>query len=205
MPSVKEIPVRFVVERAKAQDCAEAALPYRTLIADWYEENHYTLEGYETLHEIDEHFPELKEKPETDSQTEPVIIPGCVLGRFRTDPESARLLVRIIHEIHRRMTIPQKESRKATRPEDVRQDTWTWAHVMRVMLRAGIIGTNHKSSFGDMIERILGKKVKRNSIRRSTKGDYRIVDAFDYEIEKADADICNEIRGLFMPLLMPKK
>jgi hypothetical protein len=46
MPSVKEIPVRFVVERAKAQDCAEAALPYRTLIADWYEENHYTLEGY---------------------------------------------------------------------------------------------------------------------------------------------------------------
>ena len=77
------------------------------------------------------------------------------------------------------MTIPQKESRKATRPEDVRQDTWTWAHVMRVMLRAGIIGTNHKSIFGDMIERILGKKVKSNSIRRSTKGDYRIVDAFD--------------------------
>ena len=108
MPSVKEIPVRFVVERAKAQNCADAALPYRTLIADWYEENHYTLEGYETLHEIDEHFPELREKPKTDSQTEPIIIPGCVLGRFRTDPESAKLLVQIIHEIHRRMTIPQK-------------------------------------------------------------------------------------------------
>lgn len=205
MPSIKEIPVRFVVARAKAQSSAGAVMTLRSLVADWYEENHYTLEGYETLREIEDCLPERRKKAKTVSMTEPVIMPGCILGRFRTNAESANLLIKIIHEIHRRMTIPTEESRKATRPEDVRQTSWTWPHVMRVMVRSGIVKEDlTKAEFGAMIEQILGDKVKPNSIRRVTHGDYRIVQAYDYDIEQADADICKEIHGLFAPLLMPQ-
>lgn len=205
MPSVKEIPVRFVVERAKAQDSAEAVMALRNLVADWYQENHYTLEGYETLRKIEDCLPERVKKAKTISLKEPVVMPGCILGRFRTNAESANLLIEIIHEIHRRMTIPMEESRKAKRSEDVRQTSWTWPHVMRVMVRSGIVKEDlTKAEFGAMIEQILGDKVKPNSIRRVTHGDYRIVQAYDYDIEQADADICNEIHGLFAPLLMPQ-
>lgn len=206
MPSIKEIPVGFVVERAKAQTCADAAKPYRDLIADWFEENHCELEGYETLREIDDHFPSLKPTAIEASLHEHVVMPGCVLGRFRTNAESVALLVKIIHEIHRRMTIPLEESRRARRPEDVRQTTWTWPHVMRVMVRSGIIDENTtKAVFGSLIEQILGNKVKPNSIRRVTHGDYRIVKKYKYDVTKVDEDICNEILSLFMPLLSPKK
>ena len=205
MPSITDIPVRFVVMRAKAQACAEAALPLRTLIADWYKENHYELEGYETLREIDDHFPSIGQMAEIISMTESVTMPGCVLGRFRTDQKSANLLSAIIHEIHRRMTIPTEDSRKATRPEDIRQTSWTWPHVMRVMARSGIVkGDINKSEFGAMIEQILGDKVKPNSIRRVNHGDYRVAKLLDYSLKKEDSDICNEILGLFMPLLKPK-
>ena len=205
MPSITDIPVRFVVARAKAQSSAGAVMTLRSLVADWYEENHYTLEGYETLREIEDCLPERRKKAKTVSMTEPVIMPGCILGRFRTNAESANLLIKIIHEIHRRMNIPMEESRKATRPEDVRQTSWTWPHVMRVMVRSGIVDDEiNKSEFGAMIEQILDGKVKKNSIRRVTHGDYRIVKTFDYNLSDADAHICNEILGLFMPLLKPK-
>ncbi len=205
MPSIKEIPVRFVVARAKAQACAEAALPLRTLIADWYKENHYELEGYETLREIDDHFPSAEQMAEIVSMTENVTMPGCVLGRFRTDQKSANLLAKIIHEIHRRMTIPTENSRKATRPEDVRQTSWTWPHVMRVLVRSGIVKEDiTKSEFGAMIEQILGDKVKQNSIRRVNHGNYRVAEIYEYDLSKADSDICTEILGLFMPLLKPQ-
>jgi hypothetical protein len=205
MPSITDIPVRFVVMRAKAQACAEAALPLRTLIADWYKENHYELEGYETLREIDDHFPSIEQMAEIISMTESVTMPGCVLGRFRTDQKSANLLSAIIHEIHRRMTIPTEDSRKATRPEDIRQTSWTWPHVMRVMARSGIVkGDITKSEFGAMIEKILGDKVKPNSIRRVNHGDYSVTKLLDYSLKKEDSDICTEILGLFMPLLKPK-
>ena len=205
MPSIKEIPVRFVVMRAKAQSNAGAVLTLRSLVADWYEENHYTLEGYETLREIENCLPEKRNKAKTVSMTEPVIMPGCILGRFRTNAESANLLIKIIHEIHRRMNIPKEDSYKATRPEDVRQTSWTWPHVMRVMVRSGIVKEDiTKAEFGAMIEQILDGKVKPNSIRRVTHGDYRIVKLYDYDLKKADSDICNEILGLFMPLLMPR-
>jgi hypothetical protein len=206
MPSIKEIPVRFVIERAKAQDSAEAALPLRTLIADWYKENHYELEGYETLREIDDHFPSIEQMAEIVSMTEPVTMPGCVLGRFRTDQKSANLLSAIIHEIHRRMNIPMKESRKATRPEDVRQTSWTWPHVMRVMVRSGIVKDDiSKSEFGAMIEQILGDKVKANSIRRANYGVYDIVNTPDFNLSEQDKDVIREITALFLPLTMPKK
>lgn len=204
MPNVKEIPVGFVVERAKAQTCADAAKPYRNLIADWFKENHYELEGYETLREIDDHFPSLKPKAIEVSMREHIVMPGCVLGRFRTNAESADLLVKIIHEIHRRMTIPLEESRRAQRPEDVRQTTWTWPHVMRVMVNSGIIDENTtKAVFGSLIEHILGNKVKPNSIRRVTHGDYNIVRKYTFDIKQADRAICDEILRLFMPLLSP--
>ena len=205
MPSITDIPVRFVVARAKAQSSAGAVMTLRSLVADWYEENHYTLEGYETLREIEDCLPERRKKAKTVSMTEPVIMPGCILGRFRTNAESANLLIKIIHEIHRRMTIPTEESRKATRPEDVRQTSWTWPHVMRVMARSGIVkGDITKSEFGAMIEQILGDKVKPNSIRRVNHGDYSVTKLLDYSLKKEDSDICTEILGLFMPLLKPK-
>ena len=200
MPNLREIPVGFVVEQAKEQKSAGEARPYRSLLAAWFQHNHCEPEGYEALRDIDDHF-----TTDTAKIQPLVLLPGCVLGRFRTNPAHANQLVTIVREIHRRMNIPMEISNKATRPEDIRQSSWTWPHVMRVMKRKGIIDDKTtKAVFGALIERILGDKVKPNSIRRTRIGDYCIVDLYDYKISTADADICNEITELFMPLLRPK-
>ena len=201
MANFREIPVSFVVDRARAQKCALEARPYRSLLEDWFSEIHCEIEGYESLHAIDVRFPELSQSANTISMGPAVVLPGCVLGRFRQEKESAALLVSIIHEIHRRMTIPIEESKKAQRPEDVRQTTWTWAHVMRVMIRRGIVaeGTS-KSVFGAMIEQVLGEKVRANSIRRARHCNFDMVLKYDYDLSDADKTICAEIFSLFMPL-----
>ena len=200
MPNLREIPVGFVVEQAKEQKSAGEARPYRSLLAAWFQQNHCEPEGYEALRDIDDHF-----TTGTANIQPLVVLPGCVLGRFRTNPAHANQLVTIIREIHRHMNIPMEISNKATRPEDIRQTSWTWPHVMRIMKRTGIIDEKTtKAVFGALIERILGDKVKPNSIRRTRIGDYCIVDLYDYKISTADADICNEITELFMPLLRPK-
>ena len=201
MPNLRDIPVGFVVEQAKEQKSAGEARPYRSLLSAWFQHNHCEPEGYEALRAIDDHF-----TTDTANIVPLVVLPGCVLGRFRTNPAHANQLVTIIREIHRRMNIPMEISNKATRPEDIRQTSWTWPHVMRVMKRKGIIDEKTtKAVFGALIERILGDKVKPNSIRRTRIGDYDIANLFDYSISMADTDICNEITELFMPLLRPKK
>jgi hypothetical protein len=202
MANWRDIPVDYVVERAKGQQTLQEATPYRSLLEGWFRENHWEAEGYGALHAIDSHFQTGKTVP----IKELVVLPGCVMGRFRNDAASANQLVKIIHEIHRRMTIPLSESRKATRKEDIRQTTWTWPHVMRVMKRRGIIDDNTtKSVFGNMIEKILGEeKVKPNSIRRVTHGNYEIVDTPDYDLKPADKEVCQEILELFLPLLLPR-
>ncbi len=200
MPNLREIPVGFVVKQAKEQKSAVEARPYRSLLTAWFQQNHCEPEGYEALRDIDDHF-----APATTNLQPLVLLPGCVLGRFRTNVAYANQLVKIIREIHRRMNIPQEVSRNASRPEDIRQTSWTWPHVMRVMKRTGIIDEKTtKAVFGALIERILGDKVKPNSIRRTRIGDYGIVDLYDYTISKADQDVCNEIWELFLPLLKPK-
>lgn len=200
MPNLREIPVGFVVKQAKEQKSAGEARPYRSLLTAWFQENHCEPEGYEALRAIDDHF-------STDATDEQplVLLPGCVLGRFRTNVAHANQLVKIIREIYRRMNIPLDVSRKATSKEDIRQTSWTWPHVMRVMKRTGIIDDKTtKAVFGALIEQILGDKVKPNSIRRTKIGNYDIVDRYDYNISVADTDICNEILEQFMPLLKPK-
>lgn len=202
--NVKLIPVDFVVERALAQNCADAAQPYRQLIEEWFSRNSCEAEGYEALKTIDDCFsPTAKEIHMGEGML--VMLPGCVLGRFRTEVGAANMLVRILREIHRRMTIPEAESRKATRPEDVRQTTWTWPHVMRVMKRKDIIAEDtRKAVFGALIEQVLGDRVKPNSIRRANYGDYSIVDTYDYDLKDADKAIIKEITSLFIPLFMPR-
>ena len=205
MANNKEVPVSFIVDHAKAQKSALAASPYRTLLNDWFSEIHCEIEGYESLRAIDAHFSDENTGAKTISLGEAVVLPGTILGRFRTEPASALLLYSIIHEIHRRMTIPLAESRKAKRPEDVRHSSWTWPHVMRVMIRRGIMAdTTTKAQFGATIEQILGNKVKPNSIRRVNNGDYSVATLWDYDLTDVDKDVCNEILELFMPLLMPK-
>lgn len=203
MPSFKEIPIKYVAERAKAQPTAAEARPYRELLSDWFKENHCEAEGFLLLKSIDDQFPPAN----TKASKEEILIhlPDIVLGRFRSNAESANMLVGIIHEIHRRMTIPLEESKKAKRPEDMRKTSWTWPHVMKVMKDRGIINEkSSKAQFGAMIERILGDKVRPNSIRRTKYGDYSIVKKFKYDLSDFDEDVCHEILGLFMPLLSTK-
>lgn len=205
MANIRLIPVEFIVERAKALKTAAEAQPLRQLIADWFASNHNEAEGYSVLSDIDSSFPSAKQIS-LNGDAEPVVLPGCVLGRYRNNQTEARMLVAIIHEIHRRMNIPPEESRKAKRPEDVRQDSWTWPHVMRVMIRHDIIsGNTNKATFGAMIEQVLGDKVKKNSIRRAKYGNYSIVETYDFDLSVQDKDVVKEITSLFLPLIMPKK
>ena len=206
MPNIRLIPVEFIVEQAKALKTAAEALPLRQLIKDWFASNHNEAEGYLVLSDIDEHFMPAKVVDlNGDEEAEPVVLQGCVVGKFRTNQLYARMLYSIIHEIHRRMNIPTEESRKATRPEDVRQDSWTWPHVMRVMIRRGIIKDDtDKTNFGAMIEQILGSKVKKNSIRRTNHSDFSIVKKSDLVLKDQDKEIIKEITGLFLPLIKPQ-
>lgn len=206
MINIRQIPVEFIVERAKALKTAAEALPLRQLIADWFASNHNEAEGYLAMNDIDEHFNPAKVVDMNGGEgSEPVVLQGCVLGRFRTNQLYARMLVAIIHEIHRRMNIPSEKSRKATRPEDVRQDSWTWPHVMRVMIRRGIINDDTKKSpFGAMIEQVLGNKVKKGSIRRTNHCDFSIAEKEDYSLTDQDKEIIRDITSLFLPLFMPK-
>ena len=205
MPNIRLIPVEFIVEQAKALKTAAEALPLRQLIKDWFASNHNEAEGYLVLSDIDEHFTPAKVVDlNGDEEAESVVLQGCVVGKFRTNQLYARMLYSIIHEIHRRMNIPTEESRKATRPEDVRQDSWTWPHVMRVMIRRGIIKDDtDKTNFGAMIEQILGSKVKKNSIRRTNHSDFSIVKKSDLVLKDQDKEIIKEITGLFLPLIKP--
>ena len=202
MSNIRLIPVDFIVERAKAFKTAAEALPLRNLLSDWFVSQHSELEGFSALNEIDEHFPKARfvEMYGNAEQT-PVLLPGCVLGRFRTNALASRTLAAIICEIHRRMTIPVGASRRATRMEDVRQDNWTWPHVMRVMIKRGIIAENtNKATFGAMIEQILGDKVSKNSVRRANYGDYSILKTYDYDLSEEDKEIIKEITTMFLPL-----
>ena len=206
MPNLREIPVDFVVERAKTRKTIDEARPLRTLISDWFTYNQCETEGYADLSDIDSHFRKATcvsiggEEPQMK-----VVLPGCVLSKYRTDVVLANKLVDIIHEIHRRMNIPLAISNRAKRPEDVRQTSWTWPHVMRVMKKRDIIaGGTTKAVFGAMIETILGNKVKPNSIRRANYGDYSVVDTYDYNLKEADKDVVKEITTLFLPLFRPK-
>ena len=207
MPNIRLIPVEFVVERALALKTAAEALPLRTLLSDWFTSNNHEAEGYLFLRDIDDHFPSARQVSlNGEAEQETVVLPGCILSRYRNNQTEARMLVSIIHEIHRRMNIPVKDSRKARRPEDVRQDNWTWPHVMRVMKYKDIIADNtNKATFGAMIEQILGDKVKANSIRRANYGVYDIVDTPDFNLSEQDKDVIREITALFLPLTMPKK
>ena len=205
MSSIRLIPVDFIVERAKALKTAAEALPLRQLLADWFASNHCEAEGYSVLQDIDYRFPSAMQISLND-EAEPIVLPGCVLSRFRNNPTEARMLTAIIHEIHRRMNIPVEDSRKAKRPEDVRQDSWTWPHVMRVMIKRDIIASNtNKATFGAMIEQVLGDKVKKNSIRRAKYGNYSVVKTYDFDLSVQDKDVIREITSLFLPLIMPKK
>ena len=206
MINIRLIPVEFIVERAKALKTAAEALPLRQLIADWFASNHNEAEGYLALNDIDEHFnPAKVVNMNGEEDSEPVVLQGCVLGRFRTNQLYAKMLVSIIHEIHRRMNIPTEESRKATRPEDVRQDSWTWPHVMRVMVRRGIIKDDtDKTNFGAMIEQVLGDKVANASIRRTKRGSYSILKKSDFDLSDQDKEVIKEITSLFLPLFKPE-
>ena len=205
MPSFKEIPVKYVAERAKAQPSAAEARPLRDLLSDWFKENHCEPEGFLLLKSIDDQFPTPADANEAKEVEMMVQLTDIVLGRFRSNAQWANTLVGIIREIHRRMNIPINESNEAKHPEDVRKSSWTWPHVMRVMRERGIISDKaNKTQFGVLIERILGDKVKPNSIRRANYGDYSIVRKYSYDLSDFDTDICEEILTLFIPLLSPK-
>ncbi len=203
MPNLREIPVKYIVDKARAQTDYAGALPYRVLIKDWFVDNHHEEMGNGDLRDIDLHFhknKKVKMKMNLD---------GCVLGKFRTDAYYANMLVGIIEEIHRRMNIPREKSQKAQKPEDVRQDNWNWPLVMRLLKRECIISENtKKATFGALIEKILGNKVKPDSIRRTTRGNYDVVDKTNFELNDTDRDAYLEIFKLFVPLLkatqMPK-
>lgn len=202
MSNIRLIPVDFIVERAKAFKTAAEALPLRNLLSDWFVSQHHEADGLPVLNEIDEHFPKARfVEMYGNAEQVPVVLPGCVLGRFRTNALASKTLVAVICEIHRRMTIPVGESRRAKRKEDVRQDNWTWPHVMRVMRKRGIIAEKtNKATFGAMIEQILGDKVKKNSVRRANYGDYSIVDTYDFDLSDEDKEIIKEITSMFLPL-----
>jgi len=197
MPNLREIPVTYIVDKAVAQPTAKAASPYRSLIKDWFDDNKQETMGYTDLTEIDNHF---KKKSTVKKELE---LESIVFSNIRNDALKTNMLISIIREIYRRMTIPKKKSRKAEQAEDIRQDNWSWPLVMRVMIKENIIlPDTNKTNFGALIEKITGAKP--NSIRRKNYGDFILAENLKKELSTSERDAYQEIFKLFIPLIKPK-
>ena len=173
------IPVEFVVGHAQTKNTEGQRKPYVDLIQRWAEHEGMEDEGLTAVRRV-------MNTTQIDAQH----MPKEFYQTYRQG-EKAEQLIKLIRKIDTKILSGEV--------------VWTWPHVMRVMIRRGIIKDDtDKTNFGAMIEQILGSKVKKNSIRRTNHSDFSIVKKSDLVLKDQDKEIIKEITGLFLPLIKPQ-
>ena len=143
---MKPIPVEYVLAVAQTKGTDAKRRPYIELIERWGEEQGQDEEARQLLRR-------LREGQELDPQK----MPREFMPRFR-QPEIAEKLIEIVRKI-----------------DDVissKQENWTWAHVMRVMVDEGILYKPTVNRFDAIICAMIPGK-GRDTVRKH--GDYEYI------------------------------
>jgi len=182
------IPVSFVVDAGLHAPATEAKRqPYISLISDWA-----VSEGRAAAAEpyVNQLQPGKKHEKQQDGRE----LRKLLKPNYR-DEHSIQTLKEILEEA---------DNGIVNNP-----GTWTWAHVMRVMTDAGILGTNIVSQFDNLICWLLPDK-KKDSVRKSGKYIIMMTDrpwhrwqgdgSSVKEGESHHIMMCKQISKLFEPL-----
>lgn len=180
------IPIDFVIEQGLNEHTETKRRPYRTLITAWAER-----EGKAELGETIAC--QLNTGKEIERLKEGQDLPDSVSTKYRKG-EKAQQLVMIIREINTKV---------------INDSNWNWALVMKVMLDEGLIITNIRHRFENLICMIVEDKGPGN-VRNN--GDFSVLhdkrswhdwisNPHDDWKEAAKRETCQEIYEYFLPIL----
>ena len=187
LTGIEPIPVEYILGIAQTKATAAQRRPYIELIERWGDEMNCADKARELLKR-------LRDGQEIDPQK----MPREFMPRYR-QPEIARQLIDIIRQID--AVIASK------------QENWTWAHVMRVMVDEGIIFKTTPNRFDQLICAMIPGK-GRDTVRKH--GDYAYImeqseswyswtsQSYINPTLAAERTICNQIALNFAPILSRK-
>jgi hypothetical protein len=181
---MKPIPVEYVLAVAQTKGTDAKRRPYIELIERWGEEQGQDEEARQLLRRLRE-----------GQVLDPKKMPREFMPRFR-QPEIAEKLIGIVRKI-----------------DDIissKQENWTWAHVMRVMVDEGILYKPTVNRFDAIICSMIPGK-GRDTVRKH--GDYEYImgqeepwaawtsQSYINPTLAAERSICNQIALEFAPVL----
>ena len=181
---MKPIPVEYVLAVAQTKGTDAKRRPYIELIERWGEEQGQDEEARQLLRRLRE-----------GQVLDPKKMPREFMLRFR-QPEIAEKLIGIVRKI-----------------DDIissKQENWTWAHVMRVMVDEGILYKPTVNRFDAIICSMIPGK-GRDTVRKH--GDYEYImgqeepwpawtsQSYINPTLAAERSICNQIALEFAPVL----
>ncbi len=187
LTGIEPIPVEYILGIAQSKSTAAQRRPYIELIERWGDEMNCADEARQLLKR-------LRDGQELDPQK----MPREFMPRFR-QPEYAEKLIEIVRKID--TVIASK------------QENWTWAHVMRVMVDEGILYRPTFNRFDQLICAMIPDK-GRDTVRKH--GDYEYIMGQDEPWSAwtsqsyinptlaAERSICNQIALQFTPILTRK-
>ena len=184
LSGIEPIPVEYVLGIAQTMATAAKRRPYIELIERWGEETGHAEEARQLLKS-------LREGQVIDAKK----MPRDFMPRFR-QPEIAEQLIEIVRKID--AVIASK------------QENWTWAHVMRVMVDEGILYKPTLNRFDTLICSMIPGK-GHDTVRKH--GDYADImgqeEPWSFWTQQsyinptlaAERSICNQIALVFAPIL----
>ena len=184
LTGIEPIPVEYILDIAQTKATPAQRRPYIDLIERWGDKTDHAEEAHQLLRRL------------RDGQViDPQKMPREFMPRYR-QPEVAEKLIEIVREID--AIIASK------------QENWTWAHVMRVMVDEGILYKPTINRFDELIASMIPNK-GRDIVRKH--GDYEYLTkqkepwpcwtSQSYIDPKlaAERSICNQIALQFAPIL----
>lgn len=184
LTGIEPIPVEYILSIAQSKATPARRRPYLDLIERWGEKTGRIEEARQLLKRL------------RDGQViDPQQMPCEFMPRYR-QPEVAEKLIEIIRQIN---TIIAS-----------RQENWTWAHVMRVMVDEGILHKVSDNHFDEIICSMIPGK-GRDTVRKH--GDYAYLkgqkepwhswtqQSYINPTLAAERSICNLIALKFAPIL----
>jgi len=184
LTGIEPIPVEYILSIAQSKATPAQRRPYIDLIERWGDKTGRAEEALQMLRQ-------LREGQVLDPQK----MPREFMPRYRQS-EVAQRLIEIVREID--AIIASK------------QENWTWAHVMRVMVDEGILYKPTINRFDELIASMIPNK-GRDIVRKH--GDYKYImgqedpwpswPSLSYlnPTLAAERSICNQIALLFAPVL----
>ena len=184
---IEPVPVEYILGIAQSKATAAQRRPYIELIERWGDEMNRADEARQLLKRL------------RDGQVlDPHKMPCVFMPRFR-QPEIAEKLIEIV--------------RKLDAVISSKQENWTWAHVMRVMLDEGILYKPTINRFDQLICSMIPDK-GRDTVRKHCDYEYIMgqeepwsawtPQSYINPTLAAERSICNQIALEFAPVLTRK-